>query len=88
MAAVAVFALLDANYLKQERSFRALYDRVASGGAIPPFAMNPTVAGPDDRTEVNYWPDAQDWKSWAIAPFYLPFLFVGGTLVTYILSIC
>ncbi|OII07913.1 HIT family protein [Curtobacterium sp. MCBA15_005] len=88
IAAVAVFALLDANYLKQERSFRTLYDHVARGGPVPPFSMNPTVASPADRTKVNYWPDPQDWKSWAIAPFYLPLLLVGGALVTYILSSC
>lgn len=88
IAAVAVFALLDANYLKQERSFRALYDQVARGGSVPPFSMNPTLAAPADRTKVNYWPDPQDWKSWAIAPFYLPLLLVGGVLVTYILSGC
>ncbi|PZF32137.1 HIT family protein [Curtobacterium sp. MCPF17_051] len=86
IAAVAVFALLDANYLKQERSFRALYDHVAGGGPIPPFSMNPTVAGPTDNSRVNYWPDLQDWKSWAIAPFYSPFLLAGGALVTYIVG--
>lgn len=88
MAAVAVFALLDANYLKQERSFRGLYDHVAQGGVVPPFSMNPTVAGPSDRAKVNYWPDFQDWRSWAIAPFYLPLMIVGGGLVVYITLGC
>lgn len=88
MAAVAVFALLDANYLKQERSFRDLYDHVAKGGAVPPFSMNPTVAGPSDRAKVNYWPDWQDWQSWAIAPFYLPLLLAGGVLIGYIAVSC
>lgn len=88
MAAVAVFALLDANYLKQERSFRKLYDLVAQGGSVPSFSMNPTVAGPSERANANYWPDLQDWRSWAIAPFYLPLLAVGGALVTYIALTC
>lgn len=79
--AVLIFALLDANYLKQERSFRKLYDRVARGEDLPPFSMNPTVAGPDRPVKVNYWPDFEDWKSWAIAPFYLPMLAVGVGLM-------
>lgn len=88
IAAVAVFALLDANYLKQERSFRDLYDHVARGGDVPPFSMNPTVAGPSDRAKVNYWPDFQDWRSWAVAPFYLPLLAIGGALIVYIALSC
>ena len=36
--AVLIFGLLDANYLKQERAFRKLYDKVASGGDIPAFS--------------------------------------------------
>lgn len=88
IAAVGVFGLLDANYLKQERSFRNLYDHVAGGGDLPPFSMNPTVAGPIKRAKVNYWPDREDWRSWSIAPFYLPLLLVGGGLVAYILWSC
>jgi len=88
ITAVAVFGLLDANYLKQERSFRSLYDFVARGGRLPAFSMNPTVAGPSSRAKVNYWPDKQDWKSWAIAPFYVPLILVGGALVAYIVFSC
>ena len=50
--------------------------------------MNPTVAGPSEQAKVNYWPDLQDWRSWAIAPFYLPLLAVGGALVAYITLSC
>lgn len=70
-----VFGLLDANYLKQERAFRVLYDKVAAGGQIPDFAMNPSLAGSEGRQ--NYWPDAKDLWSWSIAPFYLPLAFAG-----------
>lgn len=71
--AILVFGLLDANYLKQERAFRKLYDEVARGGPIPGFAMNPALAAPQG-TKVNYWPDRPDVLSWAILPFYGPLL--------------
>lgn len=76
LVAVTVFALLDANYLKQERAFRDLYDEVASGGAIPCFSLNPSLAAPDGR-RLNYWPDKEVWKSWAILPVYVPMLALG-----------
>lgn len=37
IAAVLLFAVIDANYLNQERAFRRLYDAVAQGGDIPAF---------------------------------------------------
>lgn len=74
--AVVIFGLLDANYLKQERAFRKLYDKVTSGGDIPAFSLNPALAGPAG-TKVNYWPDWEDIRSWAVAPIYGPFLLAG-----------
>lgn len=74
--AVLLFGLLDANYLKQERAFRKLYDQVAQGSPIPAFAMNPALASPQG-SNVNYWPDWADVRSWAVLPFYGPFLVVG-----------
>ena len=76
MLAVLIFGLLDANYLKQERAFRNLYDKVASGGDIPKFSLNPTLAGPAG-SKVNYWPDWEDIRSWAVAPVYVPLLIAG-----------
>lgn len=75
--AVVVFGLLDANYLKQERAFRKLYDDVARGRAIPAFALNPALASPEKGTKINYWPDWRDVRSWAILPFYGPLLIAG-----------
>ncbi|WP_245650191.1 HIT family protein [Millisia brevis] len=74
--AVVIFAILDANYLKQERAFRHLYDQVARGGPIPTFSMNSTLAAPAGST-VNYWPDAADLRSWSIALVYGPLLAAG-----------
>jgi hypothetical protein len=56
IGAVLIFGLLDANYLKQERAFRSLYDQVANGGRIPRFSMNPTLAAPAGKRSI-YWPD-------------------------------
>jgi histidine triad (HIT) family protein len=80
--AVLVFGLLDANYLKQERAFRKLYDE-ASGSPIPTFSMNPTLASPAG-TGSNYWPDWPDVRSWAVAPVYGPLLLSGLSLVIWL----
>lgn len=74
--AVLVFGLLDANYLKQGRAFRELYDGVASGGDIPTFSLNPSLAG-HAGSKVNYWPEWEDIRSWAVAPIYVPLVIVG-----------
>jgi len=81
---VAIFGILDANYLKQERAFRRLYAKVAAGHPIPAFDMNPALAAPARDSalgtgpgKVDYWPNWEDVKSWAIAPVYLPLLAVG-----------
>jgi diadenosine tetraphosphate (Ap4A) HIT family hydrolase len=82
--AVLVFAVLDANYLKQERAFRKLYDEVASGRPIPVFSMNPALASPAG-TRANYWPDKPDVCSWAVAPVYLPLVLAGLGIVAWLL---
>lgn len=86
---VLIFALMDANYLNQERSFRSLYDSVVQGDAIPPFSMDPSLAapaGPDApalrskqflRSIRQWFPPWKVWTSWAIAPFYGSLLAVG-----------
>lgn len=82
LVAVGIFGLLDANYLKQERAFRKLYDTVASGGDIPAFSMNPALAGPAGK-KVNYWPDRKDIWSWAVAPVYGPLLITGVAIAVW-----
>lgn len=78
VVAAVLFGLLDANYLKQERAFRGLYDKVAAGDELPQFAMNPSLAASEGKQ--NYWPDVKDLASWSIAPFYLPLTIVGVVL--------
>lgn len=76
LIAVVIFGVLDANYLKQERAFRKLYDKVAVGSDIPAFSMDPSLAG-SAGTKINYWPDWEDIRSWAVAPVYGPLLLAG-----------
>ncbi|MFD8169527.1 HIT family protein [Streptomyces cellulosae] len=82
--AVLVFGVLDANYLKQERAFRRLYDEVAAGRSIPAFSLNPTLASPGG-SRVNYWPDWPDVRSWAVAPIYGPLLIAGLGIAVWLL---
>ncbi|WP_460364019.1 HIT family protein [Actinocorallia lasiicapitis] len=82
--AVLVFGVLDANYLKQERAFRKLYDEVAAGRPIPAFSLNPSLASPAG-SRVNYWPDWRDIKSWAVAPVYGPLLLAGVSIGAWLL---
>lgn len=83
LLAVLVFGLLDANYLKQERAFRGLYDDIASGSKIPVFSLNPTLASSSNKDR-NYWPDPRDIKSWSIMPVYLPLILAGVAILVWI----
>jgi histidine triad (HIT) family protein len=89
LAAVALFMLLDANYLRQERAYRRLYDTVAKGTReVPPFSLDPSDA--DDpipasvgwrkrlRKLIGRWlPSWRVWSSWSILPFYGALLLIG-----------
>ncbi|GIG29612.1 hypothetical protein Cma02nite_22120 [Cellulomonas marina] len=81
-AAVMIFAVLDANYLKQEQAFRRLYDCVAAGDPIPQFAMNPTLAAPTGARR-DYWPGWDQFRSWSIALVHGPMLSIGLALVVW-----
>lgn len=89
LAAVALFMFLDANYLRQERAYRRLYDTVAKGSReVPLFSLDPSEA--DDpvpeaanwrqrlRTMIGRWfPAWSVWSSWSILPFYGALLLIG-----------
>lgn len=83
MLAVLVFGVLDANYLKQERTFRRLYDHVAAGAAIPAYSMNPALASPAG-TRASSWPRWQDIRSWAILPVHGPLLLSGAGITVWL----
>lgn len=89
MAGVLLFALLDSNYLRQEKEYRRLYVTVANKArSVPPFTLDPAEASDPPpigdpapkrlRVAVRRWVPGRDvWLSWSIAPFYGGFLLVG-----------
>lgn len=93
IVAVALFALLDANYLRQEKAYRALYVTVANNRRpVPPFTLDPTEAddpaapgAPAPRkvvAAIERWiPGRSVWVSWSIAPFYGPLLLIGLVII-------
>ncbi|WP_229067459.1 hypothetical protein [Actinoplanes sp. DH11] len=96
IAAVLLFSLLDANYLRQEKAYRRLYDAVARGTkTIPSFSLNPadaedagpaaTTFGAKVRRGLARWfPGADVWLSWSIAPFYGALAVIG--LITLVVA--
>lgn len=88
IAGVALFAMLDANYLRQEQAYRRLYDTVArKSRPVPSFTLDPYDAddpppqGATQQKKLRVWvgrwlPGRRVWLSWSIAPFY------GGLLLT------
>lgn len=99
LAAVVLFMFLDANYLRQERAYRRLYDTVARGTrAVPQFSLDPSEA--DDpipasagwrervKTVFGRWvPTWSVWSSWSILPFYGALLLIGvGIYIRAVLS--
>jgi hypothetical protein len=93
IAAVLLLAVLDANYLRQERAYRRLHDAVTRGTRdVPLFSLDPSDA--DDPIPpaatfrqkfgrlVSRWvPGGNVWLSWSIAPFYGALLLVGVVIL-------
>lgn len=83
--ATLVFGLLDFSYLKNERRYRNLYDRIAAGDpTIPPFSLSiQSNKDPLDRRSTEAW---SVLKAWTIWPFYGVLLLTG--LLSAALAIC
>lgn len=95
LVSVLLFAYLDANYLRSEKRFRALYNTVAqSRRIVPDFTLDPADAedppggayAPAERKlqafSRAYVPEWSVWRSWSILPFYLALSVVGvGVLI-------
>lgn len=69
LVAVAFFGVLDSYYLREERLFRHLYDD-ARKGKIEVYSME------KDRY-LDCCPRSTVLRSWSVAGFYGPLLFVG-----------
>jgi ATP adenylyltransferase len=89
MLLTAVFAYVDASYLRSEKSYRTLYNVVSrSERMVPRFTLDPTDArepsggGAPVETKWKafrnkYIPPREVWTSWSIAPFYSAMLLLG-----------
>ena len=77
---ITTFALLDAQYLRLERCFRALFERsrAEDWGTLPSFEISPKSV-----PAVRYW---GTFFSWSIATFYLPLL--AGVLIVVLIARC
>lgn len=98
VGATALFAYLDANYLRQEKRFRSLYKAVASGQyEIANFSLQPDDLPPEVSTkEMGDWsgstpkwvnrllPGPTVWLSWSIGPFYGTLAAVGLVITCWV----
>lgn len=72
IVAVMIFAFLDANYLRQEKGYRKLYDAVAGldfteerTRVAPPFSMDPSDADDPIVENSTFWQKSvQIWRRW------------------------
>lgn len=80
LVATAVFGLLDVGYLRTERKYRELYERIAnSDPSIPLYSLNYRKQGDDRKT--TFLEHCSTMATWAIWPFY------GALLVTGLLAV-
>lgn len=89
VGSVLLFGFLDANYLRQEKAYRRLYDAVASGTKpVPEFSLDPSHAfdDPDPGESKGWWvietigkwvPGPTVLMSWSVGPFYGVLVIVG-----------
>ncbi|MCU1509513.1 MAG: hypothetical protein JWQ12_1778 [Glaciihabitans sp.] len=85
IAAVCLFAFLDARYLREERAFRALFSRASRGrGRVYDMNSRAFYGKPNDdkkdRREENCRWRKIIW-SWSLAGFYLPVAAVGVIVI-------
>ncbi|OIR42722.1 hypothetical protein [Corynebacterium sp. NML130628] len=95
VGATILAAYIDANYLRQEKAYRAMYRVVAKGDeTFSSFCLQPDEL-PDcvSQEERGSWsastphwfdrlfPGPSVWRSWSIVAFYLP-IFITGSVVS------
>lgn len=80
LVAVALFAYVDAQYLKSERQYRKLYLHVVNDRkSIPLYSLDPKQAQAIEAENAvskwgtlfrDWWPGRYQLLSWSVAPFY------------------
>jgi ATP adenylyltransferase len=97
IVSVLLFSYIDANYLREERAYRKLYDVVALGEKhVPQFTLNTahaneplpntdaTATKQEARGVLERWlPGWHIWVSWSIVPFYGTLLLLGICVLVY-----
>ena len=76
IVATVVFGILDIGYLRTERKYRELYERIATGdGDVPPYSLD--YKKPGDTRKSSLLEHCSVMAGWAIWPFYGAFLVTG-----------
>lgn len=76
LVATCIFMFLDVGYLRTERKYRCLYDRVASGDmSVAPYSLDYRAKGDTRKTVLREYLVAA--TRWAVWPFYAALLGVG-----------
>ncbi|MGP6089559.1 hypothetical protein [Antarctobacter jejuensis] len=76
---IFMFWIMDANYLRIERSYRKLYDKVRTGERVDPYTMDATAFASHFGTAFRLA------ITWSVSVFYLAVLFslavVAGIII-------
>lgn len=76
IVATVVFGILDIGYLRTERKYRDLYERIAIGDSdVPRYSLN--FKKPGDTRKSSLLEHCSVVTTWAIWPFYGAFLVTG-----------
>ncbi|MGJ4138924.1 HIT family protein [Corynebacterium evansiae] len=76
IVATVIFGILDIGYLRTERKYRDLYERIATGDrGVPPYSLN--YKTPGDTCKSSLLEHCSVMTAWAIWPFYSAFLVTG-----------
>lgn len=76
IVATIVFGMLDIGYLRTERKYRDLYERIAAGDIdVPPYSLN--YKKPSDTCRTSFLEHCSTMITWAVWPFYGAFLITG-----------
>jgi uncharacterized membrane protein len=75
---ILIFWIMDAQYLKYERAYRSMYERVRRREEIDPFSLSPEPFMSDAGHVLKIA------ISWSVAPFYISILF--GIVIIFLIA--